>query len=280
MGRPDELSAGLIALVRRLRERDLEHRVERGGQLGPQVGNPGRRIVEMCKEDGQLALPVERARTGQALVEDAAERIDVSTAIDRAPLDLLGRHVIDRPDETALARQAAHRRNVARKAEVADVRVLPVMSLRHEDVAGLYIAVDEPRRVRRIERARDLLDQIERALRLEASFAPQQLPEIGALDVSHCEVERSVLLSGSECRDGVRVVEARRQLCLAQEPSPEALVARQLRRKQLQRNAPPGRRLLGQVDGAHRALAEERLHPKAGKNRAGANFKPHVFQPA
>ena len=47
----------------------------------------------MGEDDGQLAVTLERPLTGQALEEDAAERVDVCTTVDRAALDLLRRHV-------------------------------------------------------------------------------------------------------------------------------------------------------------------------------------------
>jgi DNA-binding SARP family transcriptional activator len=117
-----------------------------------------------------------RRRPRQALVEDAAKRVDVGAAVDRAALDLLGRDIVDRPDEAAVAREAADRGDMTREAEVADVRVLALFRMCHQDVARLHVAVDEPCRMRRVERSRDLLEQTKCALRLEPAFAPEQLP--------------------------------------------------------------------------------------------------------
>ena len=49
-----------------------------------------------------------------------------------------------------------------------------------EDVAGLHIAMDEPSRVRGVERSGDLLDELDGALRLEAAVAAEQLAQVGA----------------------------------------------------------------------------------------------------
>ena len=159
----DELAAGRVPLVRRLRQRGREDGVERLRELGPHLGEARRRLVQVGEDDRQLALALERPRAGEALEEDAAERVDVGAAVDRAALDLLGRDVVDRPDEAAVAGQAADRRDVPGEAEVADVRVLAVRVRRDEDVAGLHVAVDEPGRVRGVERAGDLRDEVERA---------------------------------------------------------------------------------------------------------------------
>jgi hypothetical protein len=61
----------------------------------------------MREDHRQLALSVEGAHPRDALEENAAERIDIGTIVDRAALDLLGRNVVDRSDEPTLARQAA-----------------------------------------------------------------------------------------------------------------------------------------------------------------------------
>jgi hypothetical protein len=66
----------------------------------------------------------------------------------------------------------------------------------------------------------------------------------------------------------VRVVEACRDLGLAQEAAAEALVAGELGAEQLQRDAVSAR-VLGEVDGAHRALTDERLDAKARDDGAG-----------
>ena len=78
----------------------------------------------------------------------------------------------------------------------------------------------------------------------------------------------------------VRVIQTRRELGFAEEPPTETLVARQLRREKLECNAPSCSRLLGQVDAAHRSLAEERLHAKTGQDSAGTNLERHGLKPA
>ena len=164
---------------------------------------------------------------------------------------------------------------MAGEAEVAHVGLLAVAAGRDENVPGLDVSVHEPCGVGGIESVGDLLDQIECAHGLESAFVAEQLAEIGALDVSHREVEGSTLLAGSESGDDMGVVEARRELGLAQEAAAEAFVPRQLRREQLQRDAPSRSRFRREVNRAHRPFAEERLHAKAGEESARANVGCH-----
>ena len=104
----------------------------------------------MGENDRELALAVERPRTGETLEEHAAERIDISAAVDRAPFDLLRRNVVDRADEAALAGEAADGGDVSRQAEVADVNVLAIGPGGDENVPRLHVPVNEPGSMRRV----------------------------------------------------------------------------------------------------------------------------------
>ena len=65
-----------------------------------------------------------------------------------------------------------------------------------------------------------------------------------------------------------------RELRLAQEALPEALVVRELGREQLERDPPPVR-VLGEVDGAHRALREQLTDPESADDAAGRTLDAH-----
>jgi hypothetical protein len=140
---------------------------------------------------------------------------------------------------------------VAGEAEVADVR--PVAC--DEDVPRLDVAVDEPGAVRGVECAGDLADESDCTFRVEASLLAERLAQVGAVHVRHRQVEQAVILARGQHADDARVVEARGDLRLAQEALAEPLVAAELGREQLQRDALAAGPV-GEVDGAHRALAE------------------------
>ena len=54
-------------------------------------------LVQMGVDGRHLGVPEERRGTGQALVQHAAERIDIGPSVDLAALDLFGRDVVDVP---------------------------------------------------------------------------------------------------------------------------------------------------------------------------------------
>ena len=97
-----------------------------------------------------------------------------------------------------------------------------MLLLVEEDVRGLDVAVDEPARVRSVERARDLATDGERPLRLERAFLGEQRLQFAAGDVAHSQVELPVDLAGVVDRDNVRVLERSCNLRLRQEPLAEA----------------------------------------------------------
>jgi hypothetical protein len=131
-----------------------------------------------------------------------------------------------------------------------------------------------------VERVGDLRDEIQRALRLESALTLEQLAEVFALHVVHREVKSPLLLAAGERGDDMGVFEARCELRFTQETPAEALVTRQFGREQLQRDATAGRDLLGQINDAHRTFTNERLHAKAGEERAGTNLRPHRLRSA
>ena len=104
--------------------------------------------------DGMFGAPP----SDQHVVEDQPEGVDVGSLVDRLPPRLLGRHVLDRPDDRALHRRRVRRRGGhepggrlagrragwgtgrQRDAEVHDHRL--VVRVDH-DVGGFEIAVDD-----------------------------------------------------------------------------------------------------------------------------------------
>ena len=96
----------------------------------------------------------ERRVAGEQLVEHAAERVDVGAGVDPLAADLLGRDVVEGPDEGAGRGDAGARVDLAGEPEVGEVGVLAGARALDEDVARLDVAVDEPARVRGVERRR------------------------------------------------------------------------------------------------------------------------------
>ena len=233
----------------------------------------------MREDDGELGLALEGPLAREGLEEDTAEPVDVRAAVDDPALDLLGRDVVNGADEAAIAGQAADRGDVAREAEVADVRALAAGPVGDEDVSGLHVAVDEPGRVCRVERIAHLPDDPDGAFRVEHSLPAQELAQVDAVHVGHREVQHVAVLAGGDRLDDVRVVERRRELRLAQEPTPEALVVGELGREELERDALPVF-VLREVHASHRPTREQLADPEPADDAAGRTIDAHrLWQP-
>ena len=101
-------------------------------------------------------LPSKARASRGHLVEHGAQREDVGARVGRLPLELLGRHVLERADDRALLgerpRLGVERRldrddgrSVAGSRGQAEVEELGAAARQH-DVAGLQVAVDDARR--------------------------------------------------------------------------------------------------------------------------------------
>ena len=113
----------------------------------------------MCPHRRQRVPSLEWRSAGEAFVEDASERVDVASCVDRFATDLLRRGIADGADEAIVARDVVLERDPCH-AEVGDVRVLAFPYLVEEDVPWLDVPVDEAVSVCCIEGGRDLADDL------------------------------------------------------------------------------------------------------------------------
>ena len=144
----------------------------------------------------------------------------------------------------------------------------------HEHVARLHVAVDEAERVRRVERACDLADEIDGALGAERALALEHLAQVEPVDEAHGEVEHPVVLADGEGRHDVRLVERGRDLRLAQEPLAEARVLREVGEQHLERDL-VALGVRGEVHGARRAAADQAGDAIAGNDASGLEDVRH-----
>ena len=254
----DQLAAAPVAVLPVLRERLAKHRVE------PPAATKRRRLVLHVRPHRLgLGCAPEWRLAGETLVEHAPERVAVRARVDGFAADLLGRQVVERPDEPAGVRGVSA--ELLRDPEVGQVRVVAVVE---EHVRGLHVAVDERPPVRGVEGVGHLGQDAKRSLRAQLALAVEDASEVVALDEAHRQVELPVVLAGLVDRDHVRMVERGGEAWLAQEAGTERLVLGQLRRDQLQRDRALERQVDRPVDDAHAAAADQRLDPVAGEGRA------------
>ena len=101
----DELAAGRVAVIRLLGQRSGDHRVELGRQLADPLAGPRRRLLEVREDDRDVGVADERHLAGEALEEQASERVDVRPCIDGIAAHLLGRDVRERARAGAARRR-------------------------------------------------------------------------------------------------------------------------------------------------------------------------------
>src|SRR5215470_17320560 len=89
-GSADELPARLKAIFGIFRERPLHQPLE--------LRWDDRLLLEVCEGDGELRGTPEGRLAGQALVQEAAQRVEIGPAVDLFAADLLGRDVVDRAE--------------------------------------------------------------------------------------------------------------------------------------------------------------------------------------
>ena len=236
-------------------------------------------LVDVRPEQRDVGRAGEGRLPGQALVEDAAERVEVGPRLHVVARDLLGRDVLERADDVSGRGDAAERARALGQPEVGEVAVLLAAGHGDEDVRGLDVPMHEALLVGGVQGLRDLLEQVDRAAGIERAAFAQELREVGPLDVAHGEEEGAVLVSRLEDRDDVRVVEGGGDPRLAEEALAEAAVLGELGRDHLERDLAPERQLLGAVNRTHAPAADERLDLVAGElapdHRVGASSHAH-----
>jgi hypothetical protein len=106
----------------------------------------------------------------------------------------------------------------------------------------------------------DLLDHVDRERRSERLVTVlQHGPEVAALDQPHVQVEQAIDLPVAVDRHHMRVVEPGRGLRFAPEPLLEGGVLGEMEWKHLERDNPVGFGVVGPVDLAHTAPADQLL---------------------
>jgi hypothetical protein len=210
---------------------------------------------------------------GDHLVEDHRGRVEIGPAVQRLGARLLGRHVLRRAADEALDRQ--HRRAIVRLAErrlgdpeVAHLdEVLLVPALDQHDVAGLEIAMDDPLGVRLFEGGEHLRQDSHHPRQRQGEVVADHLRQIPPGEQLHGDVEGPVaILPRIDDLDRVRVVQQRRALGFALEPADQLLVAHEVRVQHLDGHLLAERELLGLVDVAHRAAADEPVDPEVPRD--------------
>ena len=235
--------------------------------------------LEVAVHHRHVVVAPEWRQTREALVEHAAEGVDVGAAVGLVALDLLGRDVLQRAHELPGLGELLAGRRVLGQPEVGQVAVLHGFrpaARRHEDVGGLDVAMHQPALVRGVERAGHLADHRHGTERLEAAVLGDHRAQVGSLDVAHRDEQQAVDLARLVERDDVRVVDGGREARLAVETGAERLVLHELGSEHLQRDLAPEAQVLGPVHDTHAAAADDGLDAVARQLRADAQVSRHL----
>ncbi len=232
----------------------------------------------MREHDRELRVTPERRLPDETLVEHAAERVHVRASVDLLTGDLLGCDVVDGAHEVAVVADAGFLGDPPREAEVRQVDVVGAVGAGahvEQHVGGLHVAMHETARVGGIEGARHLCEEAYRVRRVQTA-ALEALSQVTPLDVAHGDEEEVLGRAGLVDRDDVGMVDRRGQLRFAQEAVTKRFVLGEAGSQQLERNPPLEPQILGQVDDAHAAPAQQRLDPIAGELGADPRVVAHL----
>ena len=142
-----------------------------------------RRLGQMREPDLRRASPRERRLAGEALVQHAAERVDVALARCVPPLDQLGGEVVRRPEQLAFGGEPCRVRPPC-EPKVGQRRGALVVE---EHVRRLDVPVQDPARVKRIQPAPELRREVDRLVHRERPEQTQPQRERAAGVVRHRE---------------------------------------------------------------------------------------------
>ena len=254
------------------------------GELSARSDPPRRVLLERSQQDRlQVAVPTrqtqrrgvvqgdaadealrvferERRAAGDRFMDRGAERVDVATRVERrsVALESLGRHVGERSGEHTLARYARIGLGPG-QAEVDEDRH-PVVE---DHVGRLDVAMDHTGAMRGGERASDLSADLRPLPRSERRL---QDFETGSAQPLHRQVQSSLILPQGVDRHDVRMLQRTRHLRLS--PESQACLALRPHRvvEDLERDQPPERLLLREIDPTASPGAERGDEPELAES--------------
>jgi hypothetical protein len=150
----------------------------------------------VLREARRVSLALERAASGQQLVEEDRERVDVRARVHATPVprDLLGAHVVRRPQRTAFLGERRHRRGLAQRlgdSQVDDLEDDATALPTHQDVGRRDVAMNHGVVMGVLDPVADPEEQLEALLHAELLLVAI-FRDGDALHVLHDEIRTPV----------------------------------------------------------------------------------------
>src|SRR5262249_44406809 len=226
-----------------------------GGEVWALAPRIGRREGEARRGYGEAGVAGPGAVAGEELEQQGAERVDVGAGVDVAPaFDLLGRHVGRRAQDHPTGVDGADVDEGAGDAEVGDD---DAAVLREQDVIGLEVTVDHGGRVGGGEAGADAGGDLDRAGDREDAFTGDHCGARLSVDDLHGDDLLALVLADVEDAGDVLVGDAAGQLHLPPEAIEDTWGVDELATEHLERDDLLELEVLGAVNAAHAAGAEE-----------------------
>jgi hypothetical protein len=260
----DEAGGGVVSVVR-LRSEHLHERIaDRRRDCAVERVQPRVGLLEPLGDHRLRRLPLERGHTTEHLVQHTPEAVQVATAVDvLGTYDLLGTHVLGRPDGDASLSEARTpgRADGSRDPEIGDHGV----TIGQQDVGRLDITVDNVLTVRVAQGTADFPYDVQGFAQRQRALPRNASPEGLPLHVRHDVVQQSVGITGIVQRNDVGVVEAGGSVDLPQEPLGTQR-GREFGPQDLDRHRPTVLEVLGEIHDGHPATPDLALDRVAVAN--------------
>ena len=247
---------GLVAVIGVL----LEEFRDDAAQRSRDAAIARRRVVQNRVDhlDGRRAG--ERLRSDGHFVDHRPEREEIAAVIDRVAEQPFRRHVVGRPEDAAGRGEAAARFLIEvgdrRLFGESEVEQLHDAALGDEDIGGLHVTMNDTLLVRRVERIGDLDGNVNHFEGAQPSAGHAHFQRLTTEQFHGNEgaaFEFIDLIDGAD----MRVIERRRRLGFALELAERGGICGKRVRNELQRNRTAEPSVLGLVDHAHPACAEQ-----------------------
>ena len=261
-----EFGCGLIAIFRLCLERPQDRSAENRphASVGIALRERHRRLVKAGREDLLKAPAAEGTDPGEPLVHDDAEGKEIAAPVDRARARLLGelfgRGISELPDELVRGSQLLL---LLRAGELGDAQVdqlrlqRAVLFLRHHDVVGSDVAVNDSLAMQVVERRQALPREVDRETDGQRSAVADHVAQVDPVDVLHDHV-RGALVVNEEIveTDDVAMFEPRGHLGFAEESLALIRALGDLRPHDLDDPDFVQEAVAHHVNGTHAALAD------------------------